>query len=183
MVALKVVRLARSQWRQRVKISRDHASRRRRWLRAKRLVKGQPCQINGGGEWESNPPGTLANPTLVLKTSGTTRNQSPPRIKMVFYQEQVAGYRGPCEPLRAGTSSSPNRCLLGRQLYCRPEGGSTTFTPTNLSGTRTSRLAFLFLSFFSILDKTPSSANRRTRWRPRRLRRFPPASNPHRALF
>ncbi len=26
-----------------------------------------------GGEWESNPPGTLLSPTLVLKTRGATR--------------------------------------------------------------------------------------------------------------
>ena len=38
----------------------------------------QPAAQNGGGEWESNPPGTLASPTLVLKTRGTTRYQSPP---------------------------------------------------------------------------------------------------------
>lgn len=31
-----------------------------------------------GSEWESNPPRTLASPTLVLKTRGTTRRQSPP---------------------------------------------------------------------------------------------------------
>ena len=34
---------------------------------------------NGGGEWESNPPGTLAGPTLILKTRGVTRRQSPPK--------------------------------------------------------------------------------------------------------
>ena len=28
---------------------------------------------NGGGEWESNPPGTLLSPTLVLKTRSATR--------------------------------------------------------------------------------------------------------------
>ena len=30
---------------------------------------------SSGGEWESNPPGTLANPTLVLKDQG--RHQTP----------------------------------------------------------------------------------------------------------
>ena len=37
-----------------------------------------PQAKNGGGEWESNPPGTLASPSLVLKTRGVTRRQSPP---------------------------------------------------------------------------------------------------------
>jgi hypothetical protein len=40
---------------------------------------------NGGGEWESNPPETLTNLTLVLKTRGTTRNQSPPKAQ--FFRE------------------------------------------------------------------------------------------------
>ena len=61
------------------------ADTRRQADEAPPLVQAQCCEkylhkppkqafhAADGGEWESNPPGTLLSPTLVLKTRGATR--------------------------------------------------------------------------------------------------------------
>jgi hypothetical protein len=40
----------------------------------------RPATSIGGGEWESDPPGTHSSPTLVLKTRDGTSRQSPPLV-------------------------------------------------------------------------------------------------------